>query len=101
MLHDIAFAVIFRKNKKVAFGVGALLEKPFKRMYGEEIIAGGTYFFAGLICCLIKERIVIIEKIWKIFCYLIYIILEFPYSDTKNYFSYVPYLFNCCSSTDY
>ena len=26
-------------------------------MYGEEIVAGGTYFFAGLLCCLIKDRI--------------------------------------------
>ena len=26
-------------------------------MYGEEIVAGGTYFFAGLLCCLIKDGI--------------------------------------------
>lgn len=42
---------------KVGFGIGALLEKPFNQMYGEEIAAGGTYFFAGLLCCLIKDRI--------------------------------------------
>ena len=40
---------------KVGFGIGALLEKPFNQMYGEEIVAGGTYFFAGLLCCLIKD----------------------------------------------